>query len=25
MMKLRFTEKADRDYAGLPVIIRKRV
>jgi mRNA-degrading endonuclease RelE of RelBE toxin-antitoxin system len=22
-MKLRFTEKADRDYAGLPVIIRK--
>jgi hypothetical protein len=22
-MKLRFTEKADKDYAGLPVIIRK--
>ena len=22
-MKLRFTEKADKDYAGMPVIIRK--
>ncbi len=22
-MKLRFTEKTDRDYAGLPIIIRK--
>lgn len=22
-MKLRFTEKADKDYAGLPVVIRK--
>jgi len=22
-MKLRFTERADKDYAGLPVIIRK--
>ena len=22
-MKLRFTEKADRDHAGLPVVIRK--
>ncbi len=22
-MKLRFTERADKDYAGLPVVIRK--